>query len=281
MSDMEDFVNIEHSSKQQGFTFIHNVNHGENVSVSHVDKELFSVLILLNGELDYIIEGKRLHLLPKDILLIGNNEFHRSVFKKKLECEYILLMINLDFFVKHNCTELSDMFFNRALGTNNIIPCNKVLESGLFEIVKRMDRYASETNPNLVVISSVIIELLYNLDRQVTKSERPNYKHEKIMHIIEYINNNLTEKISLEDIARHFYLTREYLCKLFKNNTGFTVNKYIAYKRIVLVREYTIKGMSLTLACEKVGFNDYSAFYRAYQKIMNESPSQGLSKISK
>lgn len=277
---MENFVNIEILSKHQGFTFIHNLNHGENVSTSHVDRELFSILVLFKGELDYIIEGKRVHLIPKDVLLVGNDELHRSVFKKDLECEYVLIMVNLDFFVKHNCTELSNMFFNRALGSNNIIPSDKVSDSGLFEIFQRLDKYAKEDNPNHVVISSVIIELLYNLDKQVMKLEKINHKQQKIKEIIEYVNDNLTEKLSLEKIANHFYMSREYLCKLFKEGTGFTVNKYISYKRIVLVREYNLKGMSLSVACEKVGFNDYSAFYRAYQKIMNESPSQGMSKIN-
>ena len=169
---MKNFIKIEIINKQQGFTFLHNVNHGENGSTSHVDRELFSIIVLLKGELDYIIEGKRIHLLPSDILLVGNDELHRSVFKEGHECEYILLMVNLDFFVKHNCTELSEMFFNRALGTNNIIPSDKVLSSGLLEIVNRLDKYAKENNPNHVVISSVIIELLYNLDKQVMKLEK-------------------------------------------------------------------------------------------------------------
>lgn len=274
---MKSFNSVECSSKQQGFTFVHNISCGENVSTAHIDKELFSVFILFSGEMDYIIEGKRIHLLPQDILIVGNNELHRCVFRKDLECEYALLMINLDFFVKHNCIELSNMFFNRALGCNNIVPCDKVVELGLYDIVKRIDKYAKEDNPNLIVVSSVIIEFLYNLDKQVTQTEQPNHKQKKIKDIIQYINNNLTENISLETIASHFYLTREYLCKLFKETTGFTVNKYISYKRIVLVREYTLKGMPLTLACEKAGFSDYSVFYRAYQKIMNESPSKGIS----
>ena len=272
--------NFELVSKQQGFTYLHNISRGENVSTSHIDKELFSVIVLLNGELDYIIEGNQIHLLPNDILLVGNNELHISVFKEGLECEYILLMVNLDFFVKHNCTELANMFFNKALGRNNTIPCNKVLESGLLEIAQRLDKYAKENIPNHVVLSSIIIEFLYNLDKQVTKMEGTNHKQQKIKEIIDYINNNITEKISLEDISQHFYLSREYLCKLFKEATGFTVNKYISYKRIVLVREYNLSGIPLTIACEKVGFNDYSSFYRAYQKIMNESPSQGMSKIN-
>ena len=274
---MADRISNECSSTQHGFSFVHNVSLGENVSVSHIDKDLFSVFILLDGEIDYIVEGKRIHLLPKDMLLVGNNEIHQSIFKKGLECEYVLLMVNLDFFIKHNCTDLSDIFFNRS---DNIIRADRVIESGIYDIVKRLDGYTKDDSPNLVVISSVIIELLYNLDRQVAKTGKQHYKQEKIKDITEYINNHLTEKISLEDIANHFYLTRQYLCRLFKQSTGFTVNKYISYKRIVLVRELHLVGMPLSIACEKAGFSDYSAFYRAYYKIMNVPPREGMSKSS-
>ena len=274
---MADRISNECQSSQHGFSFIHSVSLGESVSASHIDKDLFSIFILLDGEIDYIVEGKRIHLLPKDMLLVGNNEIHQSIFKKGLECEYVLLMVNLDFFIKHNCTDLSDIFFNRS---DNIIRADRVLESGIYDIIKRLDGYTKEKNPNLVVVSSVIIELLYNLDRQVAKTGKQHYKQEKIKDIIEYINNHLTEKISLEDIANHFYLTRQYLCRLFKQSTGFTVNKYISYKRIVLVRELHLGGMPLSLACEKAGFGDYSAFYRAYYKIMNAPPREDISKSS-
>ena len=274
---MADRISNECQSSQHGFSFIHSVSLGESVSASHIDKDLFSIFILLDGEIDYIVEGKRIHLFPKDMLLVGNNEIHQSIFKKGLECEYMLLMVNLDFFIKHNCTDLSDIFFNRS---DNIIRADRVLESGIYDIIKRLDGYTKEKNPNLVVVSSVIIELLYNLDRQVAKTGKQHYKQEKIKDIIEYINNHLTEKISLEDIANHFYLTRQYLCRLFKQSTGFTVNKYISYKRIVLVRELHLGGMPLSLACEKAGFGDYSAFYRAYYKIMNAPPREDISKSS-
>ncbi len=277
---MEEKISKECRSAQHGFSYIHSISHGENVSASHIDKDLFSVFILLDGEIDYIIEGKRLHLSPKDMLLVGNNELHQSIFKKGLECEYILLMLNLDFFIKHNCTELSDIFFNLAHGSDNIIKGERVVESGIYNIVNRLDSYAGEENPNLVVVSSVIIELLYNLDRQVTKSGKQNFKQERIKDIIEYINANLTEKISLEDIAARFYLTRQYLCRLFKQSTGFTVNKYISYKRIVLVRELHLGGMPLSIACERAGFGDYSAFYRAYSKIIHEPPHKSISQMN-
>ena len=274
---MSDRISTVCSSDQQGFTYVHNTSRGEGSAASHVDRDLFSIFTPISGELDYIVEGQKLHLKPGDLLIIGNNEMHQSVLKKDAECEYILLMIHLDFFIKHNCTELSDLFLNRTLGTNNVFSAEQVVESGIYDIITRLEKYTSAKEPSLVVVSSVIIELLYNLNLQIEKSDKPNYKHEKIKEVIDYINDNLTSKLSLEDIASRFYIKRQYLCKLFKQATGFTVNKYISYKRIVLVREYYLKGMSLSVACEKAGFSDYSSFYRAYSNIMNESPRKGMS----
>ena len=277
---MPDKISNEYKSAQHGFSFVHGVSLGENVSTAHIDRDLFSVFILLDGEIDYIIEGNRLRLSPKDMLLVGNNELHRSIFKKGHACEYILLMVNLDFFIKHSCTDLSEMFFHRSHGADNVIKAERVLESGLYDIIQRLDGYTKDDAPNPAVISGVIIELLYHLDRGVKKSDKQYYKQEKIREIIDYINSHFTEKLSLEDVASRFYLTRQYLCRLFKQSTGFTVNKYIAYKRIVLVRELHLGGMPLSMACERAGFGDYSAFYRAHYKIMNESPRRGISKTT-
>ena len=103
---MSTVLNCECFSKEYGFSYIHAVSHGENTSVSHIDKDLFSIFVLLSGELDYIVEGKKLHLSTNDILLVGNNELHQSILKKETSCEYILLMINLDFFIKNNFSKI-------------------------------------------------------------------------------------------------------------------------------------------------------------------------------
>lgn len=275
---MDTVFNCECYSKEHGFSYIHAVSRGSNTSVSHVDKDLFSIFLLLDGNLDYIIEGKTVHVTPNDIILVGNNETHYSVAKNGNMCDYILLMVNLEFFIKNNCAEFDDMVFNRALGSDNIIGAEKVLSSGIFDIFKRLDSYAKEQPVCLSVLNSVIVELLYNLNRQVEKSNKPNFKYEKIKNILTYINSNLSEDLSLDDIAAKFFLTKQHLCKIFKENTGFSVNKYISYKRVVMVRELYLKGKSLSQACSEAGFNDYSAFYRAYSKIMHESPRKSLSR---
>lgn len=277
---MNDFLMKECTSKEFGFSYIHSVNCGDKYSVSHIDKNLFSIFMLLDGELDYIIEGNRLHISPNDIVLVSNNELHHSIIKDGCECNFILLMIDLDFFIKNNCTDFTDMVFNRALGTDNVIRSDKLADGGIYDIFKRLDKYAGEEPVCLPVVKSVIVELLYNLNKQVSTPQKSFYQQKNIKKIIEYINDNLTENLSLDIIASKFFLTKQYLCKTFKKNTGFTINKYISYKRIVLVRELYSKGMSLSEACARAGFNDYSGFYRAYSKIMNEPPRKSLSKIN-
>ncbi len=275
---MNTVLNCECFSKEHGFSYIHAVSCGNDVSVSHIDKDLFSIFLLLEGSIDYVIEGKTIHVTPNDIVLVGNNELHYSVAKNGNICEYILLMLNLEFFIKNNCAEFDDMVFNRTLGSDNIIDANKVLNSGIFDIFKRLDSYVKEQPICLPVVNSVTVELLYNLNRQVKKSNNTHFRQEKIKNILDYINNHLNEELSLEAIATAFFLTKQHLCKIFKANTGFTVNKYISYKRIVVVRELYLKGLSLSQACLEAGFSDYSAFYRAYSKIMKEPPRKSLSK---
>ena len=269
---MADFFERGCSSPRHGFSYLHSKSHNKDVLESHIDKDLFSVFVLLDGETDYIVEGKQLNIKKNDLLLVGNNELHRRVLKENIICEYILLTVNLDFFIKNDCTNFADVVFNRVLDANNVIPAQRVKESGMLEVITRLDCYASEEPVNLTVVCSVVIELLYHLNRLIAKSHKTDYKYESIKSIIEYINGHLTEKMLLTDIAKHFYLTEEYLCRLFKQNTGFTVHQYIAYKRIVLTRELHLKGIPLTSACEKAGFGDYSTFYRTYKKIMGEPP---------
>ncbi|MBO4433449.1 MAG: helix-turn-helix transcriptional regulator [Clostridia bacterium] len=266
---------VERSSEQYGFTYQHFSGKGGDTA-AHIDKDLFSIVMLKSGELGYNVEGKRIDMTPGDILIVDNNELHRSILSKYKNCEYLLLMLKLDFFIKNGCTEFSEMVFKRNMGENNIIPSKTVNKSGIFDIFIKIDRYCKEENAPSGVIRAIIIELLYNLNKHVIKSQNANYKPSKINDILAYINDNFTEQISLDDIANRFFLTKQYLCKIFKKNTGITINKYIAYKRIALVREIYSSGTTLSEACYKAGFKDYSCFYRAYSKFTDKSPSSGL-----
>lgn len=276
---MDEILLRECTNTNHGFSYIHKIRTNMKSSDPHIDKDVFVAFMLLEGSIDFVIEGKRFSLHPYDVMIINNNELHHSLIKENSKIDFILLTINLDFFLKNECIDFSDMVFNRMLGTNNIIPAENVIKSGIKDIFSKIEMYTSEENVCITVVKSIIIELLYNINKHIVKTSAVKHGYTKIKDVLEYINDHLTQNISLDTIANEFFFTKQYLCRFFKEQTGFTIKKYISYKRIVLMQELCSKGISLSEASMKVGFNSYSSFYRTYSKIMNESPRNNLSNL--
>lgn len=142
-----------------------------------------------------------------------------------------------------------------------------------------MDGYLAENDGALnIVMKSKLIELLYNLNRISIKSEKHSFYDEHVKEILLYINDNITADLSLDSIAGHFFINKYHLCHMFKQQTGLTVNKYVTYKRILLVRELYAKGVSLIDASIEAGFGNYSNFYKMYLRETGKSPKLDLSK---
>lgn len=98
-------------------------------------------------------------------------------------------------------------------------------------------------------------------------------KEGQVQEMIRYINQNLDSPLTLEGLARTFYMSKNHLTALFKRATGITVARYILYKRMAVVRRELAMGMPAAEAAAKAGFGDYSSFFRAYKKMFGCAPS--------
>lgn len=91
--------------------------------------------------------------------------------------------------------------------------------------------------------------------------------------ILRYLNENLTQPITLQDVCQKFFISRSQLCRLFRGATGVTVKHYLTVKRLVYARQRIEAGEPATHVYHQCGFNDYSSFYRAYVKYFGAAPS--------
>ena len=91
--------------------------------------------------------------------------------------------------------------------------------------------------------------------------------------VAKYLDVNIDRAISLDDLARRFFVSKFYLCRAFKKYNGISVHSYINNKRVMYAKQLIESGESASGAAYKVGFGDYSAFYRAYVKIFGKSPT--------
>lgn len=273
-------VNVEYQDKKGFYLYSHSIDKVPTVAnfKLHNHNNLNEILILLKGNCEFHAEGSVYSLNPFDAVVAHSDEMHRMRHKEPLSYyERIVINIHNGFFTKYDCVEFKKLFTSRPLGANNLIPSHLTVENNIIEIINNIDSTLStDKNVPEIVVRSKIIELLYKLNKISPTSKNDNIQNVQLKKILIYINENLTSPMTLESIAEKFYITKYHLCRIFKKQTGFSVNKYITHKRILLVRELYSQGKTLLEASSEAGFGNYSNFYKIYKNETGKSPREDL-----
>ena len=98
----------------------------------------------------------------------------------------------------------------------------------------------------------------------------------KLQIVIDYIDANLEESISLNDLSQVAQInSSHYFCKLFKQSTGFSPYQYVMLQRVNKAKQL-LKNNNLTLVeiAFRCGFSSQSSFSRAFRKLIGISPQK-------
>ena len=97
----------------------------------------------------------------------------------------------------------------------------------------------------------------------------------KVLMAIEYIRNNYSRQISLEDIAEYAGISRIYLSQLFKKETGKNIRDYLAEYRLSKAKELLLtSNLKIYTISELCGFGSAQYFNRIFKKMTGFSPYQ-------
>jgi YesN/AraC family two-component response regulator len=121
----------------------------------------------------------------------------------------------------------------------------------------------------MVLINSLFFE------NHTEKNSTLKYMHNELVgNILEYINKNMSGTLTIETIANEFFISSAYACRLFKRETGTTINKYITARKISIAKSMLANGSSVKEACDGSGFNDYANFIKSFGKAVGVSPKK-------
>lgn len=93
-----------------------------------------------------------------------------------------------------------------------------------------------------------------------------------VTRVVEYIHEHISENIRLSQLAKEANYSVSYICAAFKSVMNKTINNYIKEKRLDLAIQYLKSDISIAEAAERVGFNNYSYFYKAFKSVYGISP---------
>ena len=108
-----------------------------------------------------------------------------------------------------------------------------------------------------------------------TAPDQKSYSSDsQVEQLLKYINRNLSENLSIDHLAERFFFSKYHMMRKFKKETGYTIHNYIISKRLLHARSLITQGTPVMKAAMQSGFQDYTAFVRAYKKQFGTVPTQ-------
>ena len=241
----------------------------------------YEIFFFISGNVNYIIEGRSYKLRPGDILLTSNADIHRPEVRPGRPYERIVIWLADDFFdhlKRFSGEDFTACFTDAALKDYRLIRPDDGTLIRLRQLCEQMsDAKFSKKLGSAALTQAYLIEFLVRVCRayyDTPESVKNDItEDEKVNQVIGYINENLADSLSLDNLAGRFYISKFYLSRRFKQFTGLTIYQYIMKKRLITARNMLRAGNPVTGSCLQCGFNDYSNFLKAFKREFGENPS--------
>ena len=240
--------------------------------------DFHKVVIFISGKAAYHIEGKAYQLKPWDILLVNRHAIHRPEIDQSVPYERFILWIQNDI----PWQELLKCFQKANDRSYNLVRLNSALQEKMKDILFELENSAkSDEYGREILTQSLFLQFMVYLNRIFLEKQyifdKKSYTFDsQIANILQYINHNLKEDLSVEALSAKYYVSKYHLMRKFKEETGYTLHNYIVNKRLLMARTLISNGMPVTKAAQESGFAEYSTFSRAYRKQFKTTPSEEL-----
>lgn len=280
-------------------TAVENCLQDRTFSVAHLYKEekamemhihdCYELYYSISGGKQFLIDNRFYAIAPGDLFIINQYESHKLTQIDSMVHERIVLSIHPDYTKRLSTpeTNLDYCFAHRDAAFQHKLSLNKEQQKRFLYYVNKIT--SAEGYAHDIIEQAAFMELLVMINslsastaekKELLPEGLSSYKYNhQVDDILAYINRNIAEPISIEQLAAEFYLSDSYICRIFKAATGTTIGKYITARRISIAKSLLNEGLSVAEAFEKSGFTDYSSFFKAFTKAVGISPKKysGLS----
>ena len=238
--------------------------------------EFDKLVLLLAGRVDYLVEEQRYELLPGTVLLVKHHTIHKAVIDQSLPYERIILYLDGQYFERTMPEgRLMDCFETADRSGRWLLAPSEEQRKEIMATLASYEQAAADTRFGAQAMrDTLIMQLLVQIGRLNAAQEEKRRFDPKIQETLSYINEHLTEELSVDRLAERVYLSRYHFMRLFKAQTGSTAHAYIRQKRLLAAARLIREGTPANKAALDAGFGDYSAFHRAFKESFGISPGE-------
>ena len=236
----------------------------------------YELLFVLRGEGDYIVEGTQYPLRSDTLLLLRPWEYH---YVRPAEgIPYERYVIHFDASVPIDAAAHLPLLNAAKVKSRGVYFSSETLMQKLlpvFRMLHLLETFQVGGNASAkgeTLVRTVVTQILMLLSLENAAEDEAS-SHSLVSQVIDCLNSRLQEEITLDSLAQEFYISKYYLCRIFRQYTGMPLMTYLGTKRIALAQQLLEQGNSAAETASLVGFRDYSSFYRAFCKQTGHSPA--------
>ena len=139
---------------------------------------------------------------------------------------------------------------------NKVAFLEKFFQNGITEQAQRLYGWESAIVSNTMQLWTSLVRALLDSSIPILKDE----KTDLVLLITDYIENNLSEKITLEIDADVFEISKSTVTQSFRKKLDVSFYAYVTRRRLLTAKSLISRGEKLETAGKQVGFSEYSAF---------------------
>lgn len=278
-------INLYGGSREElKFAYCKNIDSPEN-HFMHINKYC-EIYVFVEGEVNYIVEDMIFPLKRGDIVIVTPYEVHKAVLQKKGYYERFYFLIPIDAFAYMSADPLKKILEQIRIHKNLLsLPDGERKEA--LEILYTMSELAQKKPENdlevyskfLRFIDIIIKNLGISTDDRIAKNTQ---QFPKILSdVLRYIDENLVDIRTAEEIADHFHISSPYLSLIFKSYTNIGIKKYIQLRKISYAKSLLDSGRNVTEACFESGFNSCSYFIKTFKEHIGTTPLAYVTEANK
>lgn len=235
------------------------------------------LIYILNGTADITISGKRYVLVPGEFILTDSNQIHESQCARAYTeiCVHVSRSFLESYTQQHT---IPPLVCSRETLTHEQLP-HFLSICGLFK--KLVPLYINQPPAMNLATEAIVMEIMFLLLNHFTtavpsaEALSASGKQERLKEIILYVEKNYAHAISLEEIASHFGLNREYFCRFFKQQMGLNFSRHVNLVRLSHIHSELITTDAPVMEIiERNGFTNYKLFHKLFREIYGCTPRE-------
>ena len=242
----------------------------ENIDKRHCHDN-YELLYVLAGEGKYVIEGIEYPIRPGTMLFAPKLSYHSIELWHDAPYERYVLTFDESDLTPETRNSLAVMC-NGLDGEGSVYAADSISPS-IVSVFEKFEYANSLPEREKLEYAKLLTSEIVILTSVATRENVPRDEGELGARVIKYLNEHINRDVSLDKLAKKFFVSKYYLCRAFKKHNGISIHGYINKKRVMFAKQLIEAGETASGAAYRVGFGDYSAFYRAYVKIIGKSPT--------